>query len=63
MIRPDTREVNSLEASPAAKDLIDEMQDVLRNEQAWGIAEKHLRFAYDRGRFDERNDHNGPSNT
>ena len=63
MIHSDTREVNSLQASPEAKALIEEMQDVLRNEQAFGIAEKHLGFAYDRGRFDERNDHNGPSNT
>lgn len=54
LIYPGTREVSSLEASVFAKDLIAEMQDVLRNEQAWGIAEKHLGFAYDRGRADER---------
>lgn len=63
MIHPDTVEVTSLQASEYAKAFVEEMQDVLRNEQAWGIAEKHLRFAYDRGRNDERNERDGQSNT
>lgn len=62
LIYPGTREVSSLEASVFAKDFVAEMQDVLRNEQAWGIAEKHLGFAYDRGRSDERNDRSGTDN-
>lgn len=63
LIYPGTMEVSSLEASEFAKDLIAEMQDVLKNEQAWGIAEKHLGFAYDRGRADERAERDAVTNS
>lgn len=50
MIHPDTPEVKSLNATPEEKAFVEEMQDVLRCEQAWGIAHKHLDAAYQRGR-------------
>ncbi len=35
----------SLETSPEAKALVEELQNVLRNEEAWYIAEEHLKRA------------------
>lgn len=62
MIHPDTKELTWAETSDEADALIEEMQDVLQVAQLRGIAEKHLRLAYDRGRLDERNKPNGDSN-
>lgn len=49
-IHKDTKTLGSLETSAEAHDLVEEMQDVLRLDELFGIAEKHLKAAYDRGR-------------
>jgi hypothetical protein len=50
LIHPDTKELSWSETSEETHALVEEMQDVLRLEQLRGIAGKHLRLAYERGR-------------
>ncbi len=38
-------DISSIKTSQAAKDLVLDLRDVIRNEEAWAIADKHLRIA------------------
>jgi len=43
--------IRSSDASPEAKALVADIADVLKPEQLWAIAERHLKAAFERGRI------------
>lgn len=44
------------QAGQRALDLVMEMRDLLKNEELWAVAKKHLDRAYLQGMQDERDD-------